>query len=330
MKPNVSTGTIHHRNFVATENIFSSLIRASSGGHVIALVGCTRIGKSMIFDRLLDTLQHDWKAAAPGTIPIVSLTIATAQDGRISPKFLTLQMLKALQHPKYCHRGDIDEHEHYASSRGMDEGSMRHALEAAMLHRRTSITLLDEGHHLTHTGNERLRANVLQSVKCMSALDRTLVIVGGYELAYRGFFDSAHFAGRLIVVDFPPYEDNPTDLGTWASILKTLSQHLSLESNQLLLDYALPLRNGTNGSFGLLQKWLWQCSVAAKQANKPIDKSLLLSFAPPKAEHAAIRRDIEAGREALSKLSPVVPSQAPPTSPKSRAPFQRRPHRQSF
>ena len=328
MKPCVSRGLIQHRNFIATEMMFSNFVRTSGGGKVIALVGCTQVGKSMVFERLVNTLRSDTRNHASGTIPLISITIATAQDGRISPKFLTLQMLKALEHPKYRHRGDIDECNHYAPSGGMDEGSMRTALEAALTYRKTMVTLLDEGHHLTHTGNERLRANVLQSVKCMSALERTLVIAGGYELAYRGFFDSAHFAGRLVVVDFPPYENNPQDLEAWASIIKSLSTHLPLTSNQLLLDHTLKLRDATNGSFGLLQKWLWQCRVVAESAHRRIDKNLLFSFAPPKAEHSAIRRDIEAGRRALERFEFVTPS-VPPKSAPSRAskPFQQRPRR---
>lgn len=331
MKPCVSRGLIQHRNFIAADTLFSNFVRTSNGGQVIALVGCTQVGKSMVFERLVNTLRSDTRGHVAGTIPFVSITIATAQDGRISPKFLTLQMLKALEHPKYRHRGDIDERSHYVPSGGMDEGSMRTALEAALTYRKTKVTLLDEGHHLTHTGNERLRANVLQSVKCMSALERTLVIAGGYELAYRGFFDSAHFAGRLVIVDFPPYDNNPHDLEAWASIIKSLSAHLPLTSNQLLLDHTLKLRDATNGSFGLLQKWLWQCRIVAESTRVRIDKNLLFRFAPPKAEHSAIRRDIESGRRALEKFEFATPEPSSSSATTKRpTPFQQRPRRRNI
>jgi len=328
MKPKITKSVLLHRNFVEAEKTLQSLVLACGGDEVVALVGCTRAGKSMLFGRLVAMISAATAGHGKGIMPSIDLRIETSQDGRISPKYLTLQMLKAVKHPKYAHVGEMDEARHYTPSRGSDESSMRTALTAALNYRQTKIIFIDESHHLTHTPNDRLRAHVLQSVKCLCAIDRTLVMVGGYELAVRGLFDSAHFAGRLHVIDFPPYGDSSADLREWEKIVKRMGSYLPLADKELLTDEAEWLRSATNGSVGLLEKMLFSCKVAAQAHSVMITKAMLRHHAPPQRENAEILRDNESGQEALSKYSVVRPRRldAGP-SKKRRRPFQQRPTR---
>jgi hypothetical protein len=210
-------------------------------------------------------------------------------------------MLRCLRHPVYENVGSLDAASRYLPARFANEAVMRLASENALDSRQTKYSLLDDAHHLVHTGNAKLRANVLDSVKCLTAIDRTLVLFGGYELAYSGFFDSSHFAGRLVIIEFPPYIE--ADRDHWLSILKTLGRHLPLDSKHTLISNWEILLSGSNGTYGLLDKWLWQCKLEAERKNVLIDKGMLLRLAPPEAERAAIADDIKKGRDALAKIS---------------------------
>jgi hypothetical protein len=333
MKSLVLPAAIPHRNFVAARHATTELVRNSPGDQVLALIGPTRAGKSLIFQHVVEELKGAIRQPDATAMSVVHLTLATSQDGRISPKHLTLMMLKKLRHPIYMHIGELDELNHYRPSRGRDESTMRTAVGCALEGRSTLYIALDEAHHLTHTRDPNVRANVLSSIKCMSAIDRTLFLVGGYELAYRGLFDSAHFAGRLMCVEFPPYIDTDADFEEWLRILKSLSDHVKLASRSLLIDAAETLLHVTNGSFGLLEKIVWRASVLSSSAGNTVDRTALLEAFPSKKEHDAIRRDIAAGQSALADLPTAqLNANAPPTpqqTPRAkRRPFERNPNRE--
>src|SRR5262249_49398820 len=135
MRPILLPAALQHRNFVEARHQFVELVRSSPGGKVIALVGPTQVGKSLVFQHLIKTLDDDLRPEYPSVMRLVHLVVATSQDGRISPKHLTLKLLKAIRHPLYEHVGELDELRHYRPSRNRDEGSMRVALESALMAR---------------------------------------------------------------------------------------------------------------------------------------------------------------------------------------------------
>jgi hypothetical protein len=123
-------------------------------------------------------------------------------------------------------------------------------------------------------------------------------------MAYKGLFDSAHFSGRLVRFDFGNYtNEDSAHRKCWARILRLYSQHLELNPKSLLLDHDAELLYWNNGTVGLLDKHLWQCSVLAKARRKPIDFETIKSCSPPEKERAKIAQDIELGRKALEPAS---------------------------
>lgn len=60
-----------------------------------------------------------------------------------------------------------------------------------------------------------------------------------------------------------------------------------------------PLLTLSNGTVGLLDKWLWTAWQQAKADGKLIGMSTLKKAAPSLKEYQAIRADISEGREAL-------------------------------
>ena len=219
---------LQHARYVDAKAVFGEMCRSAPQGIVLVLVGPTQVGKSLVFEKVVAQIQEDTRGTRDGIIPFIHLQVESVSEGRVKGKWLDLQVLKALRHPVYMHIGELDERDHYAPSRGRDEGSLRVAVKAALDSRETTRVALDEAHLLTRTSNAKLRGDLLESLKSVAAINRTLILSGGYELAYSGLFDSAHFAGRTLVYDFGGYENDPNDLEEWARILKGFSAYLPL------------------------------------------------------------------------------------------------------
>jgi hypothetical protein len=307
----------------------------------LLLLGPTQCSKSIIFQEIVPILKNSFQDNRSGAIPVVDLQIETVSDGRTKPKWIGIELLKALNHPIYKYIGSFEENEHYFPSKGRDESTIRIALKEAFASRFTRRTCLDEAHLLTRTKDPELRAAILESIKSTCAIDRSLIACGGYEMAYKGLFDCAHFCGRVISFDFGHYSTSSgDDIDTWARILKTYSGKLDLKPKTLLLDETINLLYWNNGTVGLLDKHLWSCSVQAKARHQPIDKAILEACAPPEKERKAVEEDICKGKEALRPSSSfAIPSASQPTQQADRTgakknvpgqgspPFQRRPNR---
>jgi hypothetical protein len=330
----INPAAIAHAKYAATRKLFGELVASSPGDLVIVLVGPTQVGKSEIFRETVQRLKKATASARPGAVPVVEACVATTQTGRISPKYVAIKLLECLKHPMYLHLAALDEADRYRPHRGLDETTIRLALDQGLHARQTMFAGLDELHHVTHTGNERLRADVLQSLKCLAAPGRTFFGAGGYELAYRGFFDSAHFCGRLVIVEFPRYTDCASDLLEWARILKTIGMHLPLATPSLLVDHCNELLDATCGSFGVLEKHLWQASVSARVLGQKLRWRDIAEVLPGKKQRDTILADILKGEAALDKMphahrvagSPGAPAR----KPKKNRPFETSPQRRSI
>lgn len=332
----VTHGVIRHRLLEEARSIFVPMSLDAGDGLVILLMGPTQCGKSILFHEVVNALRGAFLDSRPGAIPIAELQIETVGDGRAKPKWLGLELLKVLRHPMYEHIGDLDEHEHYFPSKGRDEGSLRVALKSAMKGRHTRRVCLDEVHLLTRTKDPELRAAILESVKCSCAIDRTLIACGGYEIAYKGLFDSSHFSGRVVSIDFGHYErSRKEDVTDWLRILKTYSQRLRLRPDTLLVDEFEALMVLTNGVVGLLDKMLWQAQICAASRKLPISRTILFGCAPPANEQASIAKDIKEGQAALALATWVTQRMKPKkemtkvSAGQGLKPFERRPDRNS-
>ena len=300
----VTGGVIRHFLHDRCLAEFGPLCVDAQDGLVLALLGPTQSGKSLALQSITKDVKASIKDPRPGSIPVASLQIETVSDGRAKPKWLSTELLKVLEHPIYKHIGTFEELEHYMPSRGRDETTLRVALKEAFTRRFTRKTILDEVHLLTRTKNPELRASIMESIKSACAMDRSLILCGAYEAAYKGILDSPHFAGRLIVYDFGRYtEGDAQDVKAWIRVLKSYSGHLNTSDRDLLSRNWLFLLRATHGVVGLLDKMLWQANVTAKSMNCAITQKILESCAAPKKAWDQIRIDIERGAEALEKFS---------------------------
>jgi hypothetical protein len=269
------------------------------------MVGPTQAGKSLIFNHITDLMSVDTNNRADGLIPFVCMQIETVEEGRVKGKWLDIMILKQLRHPVYMHAGNLDELDHYFPSKGRDESSLRLAMNSALAARETRLIALDEAHLLTRSRRSEFRGHILESLKSVAAIDRTLLLCGGYELAYTGLFDHPHFAGRTITYDIGRYTTAPEHVAEWKRILARFSQYLTLEPRSLLMDLADAFLLAANGTIGLLEKWLWMCKQIADAKGGPITADLVRKCAPPVLEQQRIAEDIRRGVEALRNVPNV-------------------------
>jgi hypothetical protein len=298
--PLLTPRPINHRNYLRAKKLFGALCRSPIVDKTVALIGPTQAGKSLILAQCFLQAIADCVGGSDLLVPTIGLRAETSRDGRVSQRFMLLQCLKQLRHPLYEHIGELDELEHYVPQRGRDETAMRNATGRALLARGTARTFLDEAHHLTHTTDTDLQDRLFQSVKTLLANNRALFLAGGYELAYNGMFNSAHFSGRLIVVEFPAYSETQVDIVVFAGILRAWELVLPVAKG-LLVANTIPLLRANNGIVGQAELQLFDCKVRAEASGVQIDEAMLYECMPTEAARDVIKEDIAKGREALKR-----------------------------
>ncbi|HEY0661460.1 MAG TPA: hypothetical protein VGD21_09115, partial [Lysobacter sp.] len=113
----------------------------------------------------------------------------------------------------------------------------------------------------------------------------------------------------------------------WVEISKRMGRHLPLANPKLLVNEAEWLRHATNGSVGLLEKLLFECKVDSQTTSCRINRKMLLAHAPSANENSVIRKDIDLGKEALTRFTVVKPRLDQGLTKKQRRPFQQKPTR---
>lgn len=294
---------IRHHLYTNAHKVFGRLVKDVLAGTIIVLVGPTQCGKSLlleeIYREMLDGLDKE-RIKAEGIQPYVYLQIRSTREGRVRMGWLLLALLKALRQPMYVHMHEMDEPDHYIPSRARSETAMANSLEPCVRARKVKTTILDESHLLTRTDNPELRGNLLEALKSGHGIERAIVLVGGYELLYKGLFDSPHFLGRCVFYDFDQYHhDIDRDLLEWRRILKVFSARVPLAHETLLDENAETLLRVSHGVVGLMEKWLWHAKVRAEATGKLVDLNMLRLTAPSAAEQKKIAEDIAKGKEKL-------------------------------
>ncbi len=249
MKPlrdSIANAKVRHLHFDQTIRAAVSQMTFAVPGTVLALVGPTRVGKStairaaakQVFPRMED-----------GYIPYVIVDCSRTDAGFMSMRYLTLDLLGQLEHPFYGPSSG-------KSRVSQTETNARLALRRAVKHRETKLIIVDEAHHLLRIKNNGGREAALESLKCLgNETGAVIVLVGGYELL-KGCFCSAHFNGRLTLIEFPRYGTSDLQMEQFESILATFDQLLPWEKGNSLLSMSDLVYDGTLGSCGLISSWV--------------------------------------------------------------------------
>lgn len=242
-------GTQAHFLFQRTFNVAFKMLQNVQEGRVVALVGPSRAGKSLLQTILIDELRRGLRPEHGDDIPILRIEADLSDRQRMNLKAFTIDALTALKHPVFLDWGDLKEDERRIKAR-IPETDLRPMLVKALKARKTLYLFVDEAHHLLMTHRGQLRSDILDSLKniCNKA-NVVLVLFGGYTLL-NGLFHSAHLNGRLDLIHFPPYTSSEEGLEEFASVLASIQENFPLHDTNLLIDRAATLREWCWGTFG--------------------------------------------------------------------------------
>lgn len=215
-------------------------------GSVIALIGPTRVGKS---SAIRVAAQQVYPGGESSEIPYIVVDCSRTDSGFISTRYLTLDMLIAVEHPFY--QGD-----NHLLRLSLTETNARHQLRRAIAYRGTRLIVLDEAHHLLRVKNRSGKEAALESLKCLgNETGAVIFLVGGYELL-KACFCSSHMNGRLSIIEFPRYKPEEADLHHFCKILASYDKLLPWAKNQSLISIKEFIYEGSLGSCGLITSWV--------------------------------------------------------------------------
>lgn len=297
----------------------------AQSGSVITVVGPTRVGKTRLSLHLQGVLVDPESQSNSQDIPIIRVDAATTDQGFISTRYLTLQMLLALEHPFHVH-------ERYAIRLNDSEATLRRHLVAALIARKTKYIIFDEAHHLLRTKSNRVAESVLDSMKCLgNETGCVIIFIGGYDLLGHQFL-SAHLNGRMTVIEFPNYGSTHQGLQGFDRLLVTLDEWLPWRKGSSLYQHRDRIHEGTLGCYGQLVHW----TISALAEMNALGESRLrlahYTCTRRLGQIRIIKDDIERGKQMVADLNEVGHRQDYDTQPvltakSNHRPFHRRPAR---
>lgn len=323
---NIRRTVVLHPYYELTLNRLYNQCSLAQPGTVITLVGPTRVGKTMLSHRLEEMLAGP-SGAHEQLMPVVRIEAATTDRGFISTRYLTLQMLRALQHPFHADGT-------YVVRVRDPESDLRIKLLSSLEHRSTRFLIVDEAHHLLRTQNSRVKESVLDVMKCLGNESKCVIIfIGGYELA-KHQYASAHLDGRLSSIEFSNYGMDRKGVDGFDRLLVTLDGMLPWSDGESLLKHRDIIYEGSAGCYGQLIHWSI-AAIAEMSANGA--KTLMLNHYRATrriAQVEAIKEDISRGKKMMEDFGRVATTcnaesdaELAKKSRRTTKPFQRKPKR---
>lgn len=337
------TGVINHRNFEAAEVFLRTFCDNVGGGNIIAVIGPSNCGKSLLLSRLTQYLREVvFKNASPDSTPVIGAFVLPSNDTRVTPKYVIQMLLSDAGHPLF-------DPVKLAASKYQGNGKVRTESDYLRLLRnlfsisKIEFAMLDDAQSVARTKNKEFASTLLEALKVLSGPGQNLVLTGGYELLGPLLAHRAHLAARVTIVHLAPYE-GPEDYLVWMGIIMAieLENPHGIGENGALRDCSKELYLQCHGCIGLLDKRLQQVIARAAASRAPITAELIRSTKPTQAEWDTIAADLELGKAALARVADVITpgvSPSPTVSPQtetvrpakkkrsSNPPFQRKPAR---
>lgn len=290
-------------------------IKEPSEGKVYLVYGPTGVGKSTLchkinieFLKFHQNLIQDNK----GVVPIVSLELPSPDNGKFNWKDFYKRMLIALNEPlidykissnntaQYHRSGQKKHIPNYLPSTAPE---LRESLENAIIHRKTSVILLDEAQHLLKVVSGKNIQDQMDAIKSLANLTKsTFVLFGTYELM--DLFDlNGQLGRRTDEIHFTRYNvHNPEELQQFKNVINTLNVNLPLDEDSNLNFYFDFLYERTIGCVGILKEWLNVCLIDATNNNLPkITNEILKKHAPSPSKSLTIAQEIINGEDKVKQ-----------------------------
>lgn len=320
-----------HRKFNVVYEQVCAFARLETGGSILAVVGPSQSGKSLLMTLLIDLLITDiFRDAQSGTAPVVGCSAQTARDGRTSLKYI-YEMLLA-EAGGILH--DPEKLQHtvgYNPVRSNSEAAILGALLKALRCLRTRFVIIDEAQYIVRAKDAFYRSTILESLKSLISESRTLVLFGGYEFLDALVSHQAHLVARSTILNIDRYCNTRADRKHWIQVLKQfeLSQSLSLANPTLLCELSDYLLEQTFGVVGLLERRLQRAHMLATLDGGTITEEHIRNTELTSVARDTFEQDLSLGDELLATT--CVPKRKAEkkarNSKKGNAPFDSNPTR---
>ena len=299
-------GTLSHRTFQDAYNLSLSMLQSMQPGRVLALVGPSRAGKSELIDNLIKALSKGIRPARADDVPILRIEGDLGSQQRMSLKEFVIEGLQNLKHPVFADFANLLDGDLRRATR-ISEPTLRPMFIKALQARGTLYIFVDEAHHLLMTARTKLQADILDAIKNICNKSKVvLVLVGGYSLL-NGLFLSAHFNGRLQLIEFAAYANSVEDRVEYASLLKKFQSELLLSEPELLVTNAELIQEIYWGTLGGTIDGLIEAEARRiARKGKTLKMSDIIATRLPFDAMKVVKNDIEFGREFFMKSYPVA------------------------
>lgn len=215
-------------------------------GTMVLVIGPSRVGKTTLIHLLEERLASLCLArmqADPGFSPFASVTTTGPEGGRFDWPGYYRAVLRSLRDPfMELPRARIPNRE------------VREAMEAALLHRKPLMIIVDEAHHLAAAASGSSLQNQLNHLKYFENLTGVShVLVGTYEMRpFRRV--NAQLACRSVDIHFSRYDaTNTEDAQVFRSIVWALQRQLPVLEEPRLVEQWEFLYARCIGCVGLLK-----------------------------------------------------------------------------
>jgi hypothetical protein len=244
-------------------------------------------------ERMSDAIEAD-----PACIPVVRLEVPSPETGSFSWRDFYLRLLAELREP--ASDWQVALREGHGRKPGMtrlsslNQTELRIRMEAACMHRKVRLLLVDEAQHLTKMSSGRRLLDQMDALKSIASLSNVFVVlVGTYELI-RLLELNGQLARRCRSIHLPRYRrDDPSDWRNFQAVLRSLESGIVLPGMTDLVGEAELLYRGSAGCIGVLKGWLTRAYAHALRVGSPIlTREVLRLTALPSSSVRKIAQEI--------------------------------------
>lgn len=250
---------IRHPKYCATVEHVAGCTFATLPGEIVCVTGPSRVGKTTATNEAICSLAPLSDDIRHTDMPIVRVRLRNStKGGKFDSKLFIKSALAAIEHPIYGSPEPDDEFGATFDRRmaKVSEDILTSAFARAVEARRTKYLIIDESQHLLHAPKGISGAlAILDSWKAFAeATGVVLILIGTYPIL--DILDlSPHMLGRMSLVEFSRYRENPEEIAEFQRILNTLDELVPMKDSSLssINEY---LYRGTMGCVGLLLRWV--------------------------------------------------------------------------
>lgn len=308
LRPNF-TELIPHRNYCDCCLQLEAFSEFDNGSELVLLTGPSQAGKSLVLQSFVRHLETNvFRDANADTLPVVGACANLARQGNTATRYVYEMLLGDVQSPLFDQMKIATAD--YRPYRAMTEPGMLAALTRALRVLETRYVIADEAQFMIKAKSDDFRGSLIESLKSLVSYGRTLILVGGYEVAKAILEYREHMASRPTIIHLARYNNNDDDIKNWCMILKVFSESekLKFKDDLILLRLAEPLLDECHGETGILQHRLGLASCRARAAGSSITEQIIRDTRPTKRQWEVLRTNIEAGERTLNDLVDVFGS----------------------